>query len=250
MTKSAALAFHVVIAQSGTYGHHDVSEAVHLADVGWRRSTKPQDTMHVVAKALAATFVCSGIAAASAAEPVIGSVMRCEGKCVEISGATSKPLAGRDPVRLMERVSTGADSRLEVGCRDGTRLTLGEKANVVLDAFVYDPNGRNRFHATVTGAFRYVSGKLGAGATRQASISTSIAEIGVRGTDFWGGTLNGVTGVVVFEGVVSVTTAAGSVVLSKPAEGTNLSSSEVAPTQVTRWSPERIAAAVASVAFH
>lgn len=205
--------------------------------------------MHVVTKALAAVFVFSGISAASASEPVIGNVMRCEGKCVGVTGATNKPLAGRDPVRLMERVSTGADSRLELGFRDGTRLTLGEKARVVLDKFVFNPNGTNRFHATVIGAFRYVSGKLGAGAARQASISTPVALIAVRGTDFWSGTLKGVTGVVVFEGVVSVATDAGSVVLSKPGEGTNLSSSDVPPTRVTQWSRERIAAALASVAF-
>ncbi len=121
-------------------------------------STKPQDTMHVIAAALAAVFACSGVAA-SAAEPVIGNVTRCEGKCVETSGTTNKPLAGRDPVRLMERASTGADSPLEVGFPDGNRLPPGEKASVILDALVYDPDGRNRFHATVIGAFRHLSGK-------------------------------------------------------------------------------------------
>ena len=62
--------------------------------------------------------------------------------------------------------------------------------------------------------------------------------------------LNGVTGVVVFAGSVSVTTAGGTVVLSAPGEGTNLSASAVPPTSVTQWSDNRIAAAIASVTFH
>ncbi len=150
----------------------------------------------------------------------------------------------------METVSTGAGGRLEIAFVDGTRLTLGEKAEVLLDEFVYDPAGANRFHAAITGAFRYVSGRLGAGATRQASITTPLALIGVRGTDFWGGPSNGAIGVVVFEGSVEVTTAAGSVILSAPREGTSLTGGGTLPSPVSQWSDDRIAAALASVAFH
>ena len=138
--------------------------------------------MRVVQKALAAVLVVCGLSAALAAEAVIGNVTRCEGRCIEAAANSNVLLADGDPVRLLDRVSTGADGRLEIrsGC---TQLTLAEKANGVLDRFVYNPDGTNRFHAEVIGAFRYVSGKLAVGATRQVSISTSIAELGVRGTD-------------------------------------------------------------------
>ena len=192
----------------------------------------------------------SGISATAAAETVIGSVIRSEGPCVGVSDGSSESLTGGMAVRLMEKVTTGAAGRLEIAFQDGTHLTVGEKAEIVVDDFAFDPKSGGRFHAMITGPFRYLSGKLAAGANRQASITTPFADIGVRGTDFWGGTLNGVSGVVVFEGVVSVTTAAGSVVLSAPGEGTNVSARDAPPTAVTQWSDERIATAIASVTLH
>ena len=203
-----------------------------------------------ITRVLAVLIGFAGISPAAAAQAVIGSVVRSEGPCVGVSDGRSESLTGGMAVRLMEKVTTGAAGRLEIAFQDGTHLTVGEKAEIVLDDFVYDTKAGNRFHAAITGAFRYVSGKLAAGATRQASITTPFADIGVRGTDFWGGTLNGVTGVVVFEGVVSVTTAAGSVVLSAPGQGTNLSARDAPPAAVANWSDERIGAAIGSVTFH
>ena len=163
--------------------------------------------MRKITKVFAALLVFCGVPAASAAESVIGSVTRLEGPCSGLGDGYSESLAEGRGVRLMETVSTGAGGRLEIAFVDGTRLTLGEKAQAVLDTFVYDPNGASRFHVAVTGVFRYVSAKLAAGATHQAGVTTPFADIGVRGTDFWGGTLNGVSGVVIFEGAVLVTTA-------------------------------------------
>ncbi len=185
-----------------------------------------------------------------AAESIIGSVVRCEGTCVGISDGSRESLAGGTVVRLMETVTTGDGGRLELRFADDTRLMVGEKAEVLLDAFVFDRYGANRFHAAITGPFRYISGPLGAGATRDAGISMPLALIGVRGTDFWGGTINGVTGVVVLDGSVSVTTAGGTVILSAPGEGTNLSTHDAPPSPVRQWSDDRIAGAIGSVSFH
>ncbi len=194
-------------------------------------------------------FVFAGISGAAAAQAVIGSVVRCAGTCIGVNDGTAESLTGGMDVYLMETVTTGAGGRLELRFPDGTRLMVGEKAEIVLDAFVFDPSGASRFHATITGPFRFISGKLNTGATRDASVTTPFALIGVRGTDFWGGTLNGVAGVVVLEGVVSVTTDAGSVVLSATGEGTNLTARNAPPSPVSRWSQARIAVSLASVAF-
>jgi hypothetical protein len=207
-------------------------------------------SMRRIAGVLAFLIGFTGISAAAAAEAVIGGVVRCEGTCLGISDGISKSLTGGAPVRLMETVTTGEAGRLELRFADDTRLTVGEKATILLDEFVFDPNGTSRFHAAITGPFRYISAKLGAGATRQASITTPLALIGVRGTDFWGGPSNGVTGIVVFEGSVEIITASGSVILSAPGEGTSLTAPGVPPSLVSRWSQDRIAAAIASVTFH
>ena len=206
--------------------------------------------MRKITNVLMAVLALAGISAASAAEDAIGSVMRCGGQCVRAGAGMAKSLAGGDILRLMDRLSTGSGSRLAIALDDGTRLTLGEKADIVLDDFVYDANGAARFHAAVTGPFRYVSGKLAAGAMRQASVTTPFAVIGVRGTDFWGGPIGGLNAVVLFSGSVTVATPAGSVILAAPGEGTDISAPGAPPGRVSQWSGDRIATAVATVAFH
>ena len=209
-----------------------------------------QDAMRIIANSIAAFIVCGGISAAPAAEAVIGGVARAQGPCAGVSEGLRESLTAGSAVRLNETVSTGAGARLELAFDDGTHLTVGEKAEVVLDEFVYDANAASRLHAAITGPFRYVSGKLAAGATRQASITTFFATIGVRGTDFWGGPIGGVNGVVVFAGVVSVTTTAGTVILTAPGQGTDVAVPGAAPGAASLWSQDKVATALASVTFH
>ena len=205
--------------------------------------------MRRITKVFAILIAFAGVSGPAAAQAVIGSVVRCAGTCVGVSEGRSESLTSGSVVHLNEKLTTDVGARLEVAFDDGTRVTLGEKAELVLDDFVYRPSGASRFHAAASGSFRYISGKLGPGASRVATVTTPVALIGVRGTDFWGGTLSGVSGVVVFTGSVSVTTAAGTVILSGPGEGTDLSDASVAPSPASQWSQARIAAALASVAF-
>ncbi len=193
--------------------------------------------------------VALGASAASAAEPVIGSVTHAIGASTGVSEGVSRSLAGGALVHLNESVSTGEKSRVEITFEDETRLIVGSNSRVVLDEFVFRPAGESRFHATISGPFRYISGKLAAGGARQASIETPFAVLGVRGTDFWGGPIDGVSGVIVFEGAVSVTTAAGTVVLSRAGEGTDVTGPNAPPGDVTNWSKEKIASALATVAI-
>jgi hypothetical protein len=43
------------------------------------------------------------------------------------------------PVHMNDQLLTGANARLQVTFRDGTVLTLGENAKVVVDRYVYSP---------------------------------------------------------------------------------------------------------------
>ncbi len=188
-------------------------------------------------------------APASAAEAVIGNVVRAQGPCSGVSAGVRESLVAGANVHLKEVISTGTAARLELVFHDGTHLTVGEHAKVVLDDFVYQTASMSRFHAAVTGPFRYISGKLATGATHQASITTPFAVLGVRGTDFWGGPIDATNGVLLFDGVVSVSNAAGAVVLSAPGQGTNVGGANVAPGAVTDWPADKVARALATVAF-
>ena len=41
---------------------------------------------------------------------------------------------------MRDELRTGAEGRLKITFRDETVLTLGEKASVVIDRYVYDPD--------------------------------------------------------------------------------------------------------------
>jgi hypothetical protein len=94
---------------------------------------------------------------------------------------------------------------------------------------------------------RFVSGLTGQ--SPDISIRTPVATIGVRGTDFWAGPIDGALGVLLIEGEVSVTNIAGEAVLDAPGEGTNVAGPDVAPGPVTQWPQEKVERALAATAF-
>jgi hypothetical protein len=187
--------------------------------------------------------------APGAAEPVIGSVARMQGDCTGTSDGTIETLAPGMAVRLNETMKTGAAARMELVFDDGTHLTVGERSTLVLDRFVYQPAGASVLHAAVTGPFRFVSGALGPGASRQASVTTPFALIGVRGTDFWGGPIDGAFGVFLAEGSISITAGGREVVLTASGSGVNVEGGGAAPGDPTDWPADKVARALATVTF-
>ncbi len=156
------------------------------------------------------------------------------------------------PVHLRDELRTGPSARMKLTFRDGTELTLGEKASVVIDSYIYDPKaevGETVLQAT-RGAFRFATGRIKALKQKKIAVSTPVADIGVRGTEFWGGALDGRYGVLLLEGEVVVSNQVGSVVLSAQGQGTDVPSPFDPPGAVRPWSAEKIARAVATVTLH
>ena len=71
--------------------------------------------------------------------------------------------------------------------RDQSIITLGETASLTVDELVTD-SGKERQSLTVLGgAFRFVSGTIVAATPENVTLTTSVATIGIRGTEFIGG---------------------------------------------------------------
>ena len=187
----------------------------------------------------------------AAAQEAIGAVSRIQGEANGTRGGATRALGLNAPVFLNEIVSTGDGARLEVTFADDTRVTVGEKAKLTLDTFVFDPaagNGAIKFG--VTGALRFVSGKLTKLASADVSVTTGVATLGIRGTEFWGGPIDDqALGVFLVTGVVSVSNAAGEQILSRPGQGTNIATPGSAPGPVTFWPQDKVDRAVATVTF-
>jgi hypothetical protein len=148
-------------------------------------------------------------------------------------------------------VSTGAAGRVEIIFTDHTRLTLGEKAKLTLDRYIFNPaagSGTIRFR--LVGALRFLSGQVSKLRTSVVNITTPVAAVGIRGTEFWAGPIdNQALGVFLIEGAVSVSNAAGERILGQPGQGTNIAAPGAAPGPVTFWPPDKVNRALAAVTF-
>ena len=177
----------------------------------------------------------------------VGTVDKVENEAHVVSGDDDRRAVVGTKVHMKDELRTGPKGRLQVIFRDNTVLTLGENASVIVDRYVYDPDkniGETVLQAT-KGAFRFTTGRI-----KTIAISTPVADIGVRGTDFWGGPLDDKYGVLLLEGEVSVSNQVGRVTLSAPGQGTDIASPLEAPGPPSNWPAEKVARAMATVTLH
>lgn len=138
------------------------------------------------------------------AEKVVGRVF---------GGQLSYQLTAGRSLPFRERVQTSGESATVLRFADGTSLTLGENALVVLDEFVYDPDAGTGGGtlSLVKGLLRYASGVT---KRQDLSIVTPTATIGIRGTKFDMLVTPQGTELTVQEGTVEFGNAAGAVTVS------------------------------------
>ena len=92
----------------------------------------------------------------------IGVVDKVENEAKIVSGDNAAAAIIGTPIHMRDELRTGAEGRLKITFRDETVLTLGEKASVVIDRYVYDPDkgvGEAVLQAT-RGAFRFATGRI------------------------------------------------------------------------------------------
>ena len=199
-----------------------------------------------------AAMLLSGLAGGpAAAQEAIGVVSRIQGEASATRQGVTRALSSNASVFLSDVVSTGEAARLEVTFADDTRLTLGENAKLTLDTYVFNPAGRRRtIRFIVVGALRFLTGQLSKLATSRVTVTTPVATIGVRGTEFWVGPIDDqALGVLLLEGAVSVSNAAGRRILNRPGQGTNIATPGAAPGPVTIWPQAKVNRALAAVTF-
>ena len=125
----------------------------------------------------------AGVARAEDAEDGVGGVE----DIVNYAWSTLAPdpreeIELEDDVYMNEVVETGEESALVLKFSDGSKLTLGENAKIVIDKYVYNPATSTGEQAvTLTkGAFRFLSGAV---PKENVKITTPSVSIGIRGTE-------------------------------------------------------------------
>ena len=145
----------------------------------------------------------------------IGSVGQITGKVTAKSkSGVVRTLEADSPIFTNDVIKTESGGLIKLIFQDKTSFQLGEKANLVLNKYVYNPDaGKGTIQATVLGgAFKFKSGGLGhlSNTKQYAKIKTPSAVIGIRGSELQGEvTEDGQTTVVHTSGILAISDADG-----------------------------------------
>jgi hypothetical protein len=88
----------------------------------------------------------------------VGAVDKVQAHVDATQAGQTRALVVTSDVYFRDRCHSGKDARLQARLKDGTQLTLGQNATLVVDELIYDPN-RSRGELSlrvVRGAFLYV----------------------------------------------------------------------------------------------
>jgi hypothetical protein len=194
-------------------------------------------------------FCVVGAASAAAGPTTIGAIDKVQAQVDATQAGQSRALAANSDLYFLDRCRSGAGARMQATLKDGTKLTLGERATLVVDAFVYDPaTSRGKLAVRFAkGAFLFVGGLVESVPGADVRIRTSAAAIGVRGTTVWGGPIDNGFGVLALSGEVTVTGRRGTVTL-KQGEGTMLFA-DGRPRPVVTWPAAKVQRAIVTVSF-
>ncbi|WP_374377514.1 FecR domain-containing protein [Dongia sp.] len=105
------------------------------------------------------------------------------------SGPAPVAVASGDGLLMGDALSTSADSRLQIMLLDESAITLGPRAQLTIDEFVYDPakTDGNLLNASLaSGAFRLVTGAIARGNPEGTTVALPNAVLTVRGTTVLG----------------------------------------------------------------
>jgi hypothetical protein len=150
-----------------------------------------------------------------------------------------RTLAARDDVFIGDDVATGALSRTRLALGHDTIVRLGENASLHIDKYLVDAGGT----LSVGGGAILLDKTPSKGAAR---LKGAFGLIIVRGTRVFAGPSNGVIGVFVAHGVVTLTSG-GSTVSLRDGQGSDVAAPGARPTPPKTWGEGRVQAALASV---
>lgn len=148
------------------------------------------------------------------------------------------PTAPRLPIQSMDTVRTGA-GRVKIVFVDNSTVSVTEQSKLVIDTFVYDPNPKKSKMALkfASGTVRFATGGKGMPKSN-INLRTPSATIAVRGTDFTSTVDDFGKSLIILlpepdgtVGEITVSNAAGSVVLTRAFQATMVNTFDSAPTK-------------------
>ncbi len=131
---------------------------------------------------------------------------------------TQRPLGKGSEVAAGETIATGDNGRTQLRFADGAQVSLQPKTEFRIDAYDYKGNGEDKgFFNLLRGGLRTITGLIGRTNKDAYRVTTQVATIGIRGTEYSVGYTDSTNDAVIVhtgEGRVEVCNAAGCVIVS------------------------------------
>lgn len=200
---------------------------------------------------LPAVLLCAALPARALVD--IGVAAAVRGKVAATApGAAGRVVETGKPVYQNDKVSTGADSKLQILLLDESGFTVGPNSEMTLDEFVFDPaTADGKVAASVKkGSFRFVTGKVARKDGSRMKVATPVATIGIRGTMVGGSVGDGEATIVLLGpgqgnnadekgGAITVGNGQGSVEIDKDGWGVTVKDGQ-APGKPFELSPSQL----------
>jgi hypothetical protein len=191
----------------------------------------------LTAQALAALLLL--ISVTPAAHANIGKVTQNRGVSEVVKNSARVPTRPQLPIAKLDRVQTG-NGRVEITFVDDSTVKVTEHSKLVIDDFVYSgrPSTSRMALKFASGTARFATGQGGKINKSNINLRTPTATIAVRGTDF-AATVDdfGKSLIVLLPepdgsvGEITVSNAAGFVILNRAFQATIVSTSDSRPTR-------------------
>ncbi len=127
------------------------------------------------------------LAAWVAAAEQIGLVIAIEGKATAVSAdGRQRTLTLQSPVFPKDSITTGVDAKLQLMFNDDSVIAQGEKSQLTIDEYIYNPKDEGKVKCAVRlakGLFRAITGRIVELRPERFKAKTRIATIGIRGCE-------------------------------------------------------------------
>ncbi|MBB1488515.1 FecR family protein [Oceanospirillum sediminis] len=182
----------------------------------------------------------------------IGNISAVQGSASIQRGEQVLPVRPDTLIQTGDQLITPKGGKIRFRLRDNTRITLAEGTRFSIKRYQYnaEKSTSDVKFKLAEGAFRAVTGAIGLQKKPVFEVETSVATMGIRGTDFWGGFIfSDALDVTMISGKgVYIRNADGQVELTQAGQGTTVKAGQ-APGAVKSWPESKLQRAIATTAL-
>jgi hypothetical protein len=184
------------------------------------------------------------------AENIVGKVIKTKGDVyAQLEGQDKRSLSIGKSIYEKDLIATSDNSSVTLLFSDKTRFEIGSESTLVVSKYLYEKNVENDATSIeiLKGSFRFVSGLIAKEKPEAMEVSTTVATIGIRGTNVIGEADSTSATIILVEPedssqktAIEVSNEFGAVLIDEPGYGTEIPDAYSPPSPPRRMSLQTI----------